>query len=205
MRYWDNHYNKGGSSGEGDTNESRYWKMDILYDYGMRYNNSVIDVGCGDMEFWREFPVINFTGIDVSRNIILKNRKKFPKYNFYCADSSRPLIISANYVICFDMLFHIMDTTDYIMTLDNLAYYTQQKLFIYTWSKNPFNDFKNRLLIGQPFATNMVTDNKFQYYRDFDKYSIRYLEPSLKLIDIRTDKRWPYGSMYIYDKTLKNV
>jgi len=203
MSYWNNHYQKGGVSGEGDTDPSRYWKMSLLKGYGIGYNNSIIDVGCGDMEFWKEFPVVNYTGIDISQNIINKNKYKYPKYNFYCADSSYPLSISASCVICFDVLFHIMNTPKYIATLDNLAYYTKQKLFIYTWIKNPFDDFKNRLLIGKPFERNMVTDGKFQYYRDFDKYSIRYLEPHLKLIDVRTDDRWPYGAMYIYDRTLK--
>jgi hypothetical protein len=203
MSYWNNHYKNGGVSGEGDTRDSHKWKMSIMDTYGIGFNNSVIDVGCGDMEFWKYFPVNNYTGIDISQHIIDKNRNKYPKYNFYCADSSFPLNISANCVTCFDLLFHIMDTEKYIKTLDNLVHYTKQKLFIYTWVKNPFDDFKNKLLIGKPFARDVITDGKFQYYRNFDRFSIRYIEPHLKLIDTRTDARWPYGCMYIYDKTLK--
>jgi len=202
--YWDTHYSKGGRSGEGSINESRDWKTGILQEYGLRYDNSVIDVGCGDMEFWEYFPVANYTGIDISPTIIDKNRKRFPKYNFYCCDSSNPLKITADYVTCFDMLFHIMDTTKYIMTIVNLSYYANKKLFVYTWQKNPFENFKNRLLIGRPFEKNMVTDGKFQYYRNFDAYSMRYIEPYLKLMDIRTDDRWPYGAMYIYERREPN-
>lgn len=198
--YWNDHYKKGGRSGEGDTDESRYWKMGILQENGVKYENSVIDVGCGDMEFWKEFPVSDYTGIDISQNIIEKNKFKYPKYKFYCSDSSIPHKISAQYVTCFDMLFHIMDTTKYIMTLANLVYYTQDKLFIYTWQKNPFDSLKNRMLIGKPFSKNVVTDGKFQYYRDFNAYSIRYIEPHLEIISIETDDRWPYGAMYIYER-----
>lgn len=198
--YWNEHYRKGGRSGEGSIDESRDWKMGILQNNGLRYDNSVIDVGCGDMEFWQEFAVSDYTGIDISRNIIEKNKVHYPKYKFYCEDSSSPLNIKAQYVTCFDMLFHIMDTTKYIMTLANLVYYTQDKLFVYTWQKNPFDSIKNRLLIGKPFSRNMVTDGKFQYYRDFNAFSIRYIEPYLELIGIETDNRWPYGAMYIYER-----
>jgi hypothetical protein len=203
--YWDSHYSKGGRSGEGDTNASRDWKMKILQEYGLKHNNSIIDVGCGDMEFWENYSAINYTGIDISPTIILQNHNRFPKYKFYCNDSSVPLKITSDYVTCFDMLFHIMDTTKYIMTLSNLVYYTNKKLFIYTWCKNPFDNFKNKLLIGKPFARNVITDGKFQYYRNFDAYSIRYIEPYLKLINIQTDNRWPYGAMYIYEKIESNL
>jgi len=200
FNYWDNHYSQNGVSGDGDTDPSRYWKMGILNEYGLKYDADVIDVGCGDMEFWKELPVKKYTGIDISPTIVRKNRGKYPKYQFFCADSSEPLKLNANYVTCFDMLFHIMDTTKYIMTLNNLTYYSNDMLFIYTWLKNPFDDFKNRLFIGQPFKKNMVTDGKFQYYRDFNKYSIRYIEPYFDILDIRTDDRWPYGAMFIYKR-----
>lgn len=200
LNYWENHYKTGGRSTEGTINESREWKLDVLQEYGLNHNVSVIDIGCGDMEFWQTYRLKQYTGIDISPSIIINNKKKYPRYNFYCNNSSNALNISADYVICFDVLFHIMDTTQYIMTLLNLKYYTQKKLFIYTWQKNPFGNFKNRLLIGKPFAKNMVTDGKFQYYREFDAYSIRYLEDELKLIGVRSDDRWPYGAIYIYER-----
>jgi hypothetical protein len=198
--YWDIHYINGGKSSDSNIDTAREWKMGILQKYGLHYNTSIIDIGCGDMDFWNNFPLKDYTGVDISPTIIKQNHIKYPNYKLYCSNSSNLLKISANYVICFDMLFHIMNTTEYIMTLTNLEYYTKQKLFIYTWIKNPFESFKNRLILKKPFEKNIITDGKYQYYRNFDSYSIRYIEPYLKLIDICTDNRWPYGAMYIYDR-----
>jgi hypothetical protein len=202
--YWDNHYANGGKSSDSNINEAREWKMNILYDYGLKHDTSIIDIGCGDMDFWNDISFTNYTGIDISPTIIEQNRARFPNYTFYCSDSSEPLNISSNYVTCFDMLFHIMDTEKYIKIITNLSYYANNKLFIYTWQKNPFESFKNRLLIGRPFNKNIVTDNKYQYYRDYDAYSMKYIEPYFKVLDIRTDDRWPYGAMYIYERREPN-
>jgi hypothetical protein len=184
---------------QNNNNELINWKLEILQEHGLTYYNSTIDVGCNNMELWENFPIITYTGIDNNINTIRNNQLNYPKYKFYCNKPSYPLKISANYVICFDTLNTLSDITQYIMTLINLTYYTKQKLFIYTWMENPFSSFKYKLFAGVPFAKNIVTDGKLTY-RDYDKYSLRYLEEYLRLIDMRIDERWPFSAMYIYEK-----
>jgi hypothetical protein len=201
--YWEEHYLDGGASGEGDIRESSLWKMGYLIVYGINSDVSIIDVGCGDMKFWDVYPIPfkKFIGIDISPTIIIRNRRVYSQYEFHNVNSTNHLDISADFVTCFDVLFHIMDEDDYIRTLLNLVSYANKKIFIYTWAKNPFDSFINKLIIRKPFKKNVVTDDKFQYYRDFKLYSSKYIESNgFKLEDILTHRKWPYGALYVYEK-----
>jgi|WetSurMetagenome_2_1015567.scaffolds.fasta_scaffold06678_8 hypothetical protein len=199
--YWEKHYSSGGVSGHGDTNESYRWKRNLMLSNGFRPDKSVIDVGCGDMTFWKDISLLDYTGIDISRSQIDKNIEEYPNYKFFCENSAQHLDLQrAEVVVCFDILFHIMEEKDYINTLLNLADYSKDKIFIYTWGKNPFKSFKNRLIIKKPFSKDIVTDGKYQYYRDFKYFSKLFIERYFDLVNTFTDKRWEYGELFYYEK-----
>jgi len=198
--YWNWHYKSGKSSGFGDIHDSRSWKMKILFDCGLHTDKSIIDVGCGDMVFWENLHLTDYTGIDISSYQIERNKEKYPNYKFYCANSSQYINLpKSDIVICFDMLFHIMNDDEYIWTLLNLTTYSKNKLFIYTWGDNPFKSFINKIIIGKPFAKNVTTDGKYQCYRDFERFSKYYIEGKFDLVNTFTDKRWKYGKLYYYN------
>lgn len=137
MNYWDERYKSGGTSGCGSIGELRRWKWKIINQY-CPYLTSIIDIGCGDMSFWEGTAIPrNYTGLDISQEIITRNRKKYPLATFNTISSTELLPITSDIVFCFDMLFHIMDKDDYDKTLKNCCAYAKNYIFIYTWLINP--------------------------------------------------------------------
>ena len=184
-----------------DTERSKYWKYDILLSNGFDTKKSIIDVGCADMFFWGNLTLKNFIGIDRDFQQIIQNRKEYPNYTFYCEEPMKHIEdISADIVICFDWLNHIKSELDYMESISHLVEYSKDKLFIYAWYKNPFKSFINRCIIKRPLSWNVTTDNKYQYYRNFDEYSDFLIEKFFILRNKYTNKRWPYGAMYYYER-----
>jgi len=206
MNYWKKHYATGGKSTGGSIDEGRTWKQNILKEYNV-WEETIIDIGCGDLEFWEnQFPA-KYTGIDISEVIIDKNKMLHPEGKFICSSSSDTHNIQANVVICFDVLYHIMDEDVYIKTIENIARYSKKYIFIWTWCMNPFEDITSRLAWGKPFHFNMITDGKYQYYREFGKpeYQKPIYDAGFSLCDYRQDRRWKYGGMYVYEKLGKRI
>ena len=71
---------------------------------------TILDVGCGDLEVVKDLR-FNGTliGIDLSPTIIERNRQLRPDWTFWVGDFlelADPLRLSADLVICFDVLIH---------------------------------------------------------------------------------------------------
>lgn len=134
--YWDNLYRTYGS-GLGSRGEYRNWKWQIIDRFSPDMK-SVIDVGCGDITFWNghKFPA-KYTGIDFSSVIISRNRKLCPDQTFIEADAQDRLQISADTVLCLDLVFHIMREEVLIKIIENLRDYTLKTLYINGWNFEP--------------------------------------------------------------------
>lgn len=189
LNYWDNWYTRGGNSGEGSRGYYRIWKWHCIKKYVDIHNCSVIDVGCGDLDFWKERDCKHYIGIDVSPTKIKINQKKKPTWNFICSDASEyHTLPPADVVFCHDMLFHIMDDGTYNGILNNLTRYSDKFIFIYTWLVNPLEP--------------RTDDSRYQKYRDFNLYipifetagfELVKMIPSPKIID-------KYGAMWIFKR-----
>ena len=93
-KFWNKKYAEGGISGQGSIGKYRTWKWVKIREVIGNFRD-VIDVGCGDLRFW-EHPIANkilnkrrfkYLGIDISNEIINRNRKFAPKLTFICAPS----------------------------------------------------------------------------------------------------------------------
>lgn len=139
--YWETRYASGGTSGDGSVGVLREWKWRVIKQFAYPIDE-VIDVGCGDMSFWKNEQVpTGYIGIDGSFTIIQKNKEKYPNATFYCNTAESLMSITAPVVFCFDMLFHIMDDGEYRAIIDNLCRYATKTLFVYTWVDNPIRKF----------------------------------------------------------------
>ena len=203
---WEFHYAEGGKSGDPkDYNLARDWKYFLLDKYYRKNIDSILDIGCGDLQFWRDNLPYKYTGVDISQTIIERHKKKHLDQTFICSDASKFIDVHADVVICFDMLWHIIDDDDYINILKNIKQYSNNYIYIYTWSKNPFApSIKGKILLyffklmGKPCK--IFDGGGYQKYRDYLSISKNIFEPDFKLIETYTNNVWKFGTMYIYKK-----
>ncbi len=171
--YWEKRYKAGGHSGKGRKGLERWWKQRQIRKYTNA--NDVIDVGCGDLDFWQGKKIKNYIGIDVSESLLKKNKKKRSQWKFILSGGEVTHNIFAKDVFCFEMLYHIMDDKSYVEILENLTKYSTRYIFIQTWNENPVKELEIR--------------GHYQKYRDFNKYISLIESRGFKLIAI---KKYPY-------------
>lgn len=161
----------------------------------------VIDVGCGDLIFWRSeslrlahplswhthgiMRTEEFIGIDISETVITRARARAVKGWSFIASSADVLKedLKAPIVFCIDLLFHIMDDTAFIDTLKNLCYYSEDLIFIHTWKYNPFIGF--------------TSDGIYQKYRSLEAFFGIFMNLGFTLMEERPNPNL-IGCLYIF-------
>jgi SAM-dependent methyltransferase len=183
-RFWEERYRTGGDSGKGSVGAYRKWKWKTIKKYINPKEKSVLDVGCGDLQFMKGQKFKHYVGVDISSSIIEKNRAKRPDWAFLCADVAtyglrfRPQPFDV--VFCMDVLFHIMNDERYGILLDNLNRWAGEWLFIVSWAKNPL-----------PYL-----HDYFQYYRDLKEWLGRL--PDFALVGEHQKKGDEYNTLYVF-------
>lgn len=178
--YWDSRYDSGRSSGSGSVDEYREWKWRLIDKYVPDAASDIVDLGCGDRSFWRDRTPVKYAGIDFSEVIIRRNQAQWPDLKFICARGEEYQAgLSARVVICMDVLFHVMDDAAYEQILKNIASYSTEWIFVYTWTDNPFKSWSARRqflrerklgLFFRSLFTDLRDDGEYQKYRDVSQY-----------------------------------
>jgi len=197
--FWNTKYAEGGISGRGSIGKYRNWKWGRIFEK-IRYFDSVIDVGCGDLSFWQHpiaKKIINYsedfkyTGIDISDHIIKRNRKFAPKFDFICNPAHVLCNIEkAKVVLCLDLLFHIMDDFRFELALDNLCKYSDEWIVVYTWENNPFE------------LQGIFTDGKSQYFRRLNDYRIIFDLNDFDMVNNYFVPFDDFGMIYFFRKMI---
>jgi hypothetical protein len=218
-RYWDDHYARGGVSGEGSVGALRDFKWETIRRFCPDLDD-VVDVGCGDLSFWDGQPWPRFyVGIDISKTVIERNgRGRFGAFICTPADRVSPrdeeCIGRAEAVLCMDMLFHVMNDDAYERILENLCRWSDRWIFAYTWTTNPLLQPEVRrcaseelLRSGHPFRALRVrlgseTDYRYQKYRDFAQYFDLFERHGFGLRGCWSTASDPCGGLYVFRKTV---
>lgn len=101
-----------GTSGSGARPENSLEYIAFLQRF-LKLNKiqSVIDIGCGDWGVSRciDFRGIRYTGFDVVKSVIEKNKIAFlsPTVSFVCADITKVELPSADLLVCKDVMQHL--------------------------------------------------------------------------------------------------
>lgn len=193
--YWNDRYKSGGDSGAGSRGLLRLWKWHKLVKYLQverftAVKASVIDVGCGDLAFWKNFTCKNYTGIDFSETRCQENSVERPNWKFICSGAEVPQQLEkAEAVLCFDMLFHVVNETTFLMVLKNLTDYSSKYIFVYTWFINPLES-----------ATDAAT--AYQKFRDFTEYRFMFERKGFRIVGFHKcpDFIDKYGAMWVFEK-----
>ena len=111
-KIWGTNENGEGHSGGGSTFENTTIYRAFLQDFLSQFNiRSVLDVGCGDWEFSQaiDWKGIKYTGYDVVKDVIEKNKIRFESDNihFFTMDIINSRLQKADLLICKEVLQHL--------------------------------------------------------------------------------------------------
>jgi 2-polyprenyl-3-methyl-5-hydroxy-6-metoxy-1,4-benzoquinol methylase len=139
IKYWDCRYGSKGNSGIGSIGVLAEYKAKIINDFVKNNQvNTVIEFGCGDgcqLEL-SNYP--QYLGLDVAISSVELCQKKFaddPTKNFMLYNPryfSNHGFLSADLVLCLDVLYHIIDENDFIKTINDVFNTAQKHVILYT-------------------------------------------------------------------------
>lgn len=171
--YWNERYQQRGNSGAGSYGGQLEKKLNWLK--GLEVN-SITEIGCGDFNFGSHlmelYPNATYSGCDISKVVLEKNREKYPQYNFYPAGGHNP---PSDLLLCIDVLFHITDDGEYQNMLDTLdkadwkylavtAYERDEELGGHVRIRNL--DYKR---FGEPIIREVVEEDGQMYFYLFKR------------------------------------
>ncbi|CAB3765076.1 hypothetical protein [Paraburkholderia humisilvae] len=119
-------------SGVGSRGENLRYKRELLVQQGIERAESVLDVGCGDLEMIRGLAVQNYLGLDTSREALQMARRARPDWEFLHIDvsKSQPVLTPRQMAVCFEVLIHQPTEADYRKLIDFLARSTAGTLIV---------------------------------------------------------------------------
>lgn len=147
--FWNNRYETDPAlgSGIGSRNENKEYKARIIKSLIDEFqSNSVLDVGCGDLEIVKNLPFKEYTGIDISETIIEKNKKIKPVWSFLCGNFlDLKQNLEADMVLCFDVLIHQHNYPDYVEFVKSLVNATKNIGIVSGYEWFPEKSFRSEI------------------------------------------------------------
>jgi 2-polyprenyl-3-methyl-5-hydroxy-6-metoxy-1,4-benzoquinol methylase len=100
--------------------------------------DSVIDVGCGDLEVMKDLSIRNYTGIDISHTAVDIAKSKRPDWEFVCGQATDLDLAPADLVICMDVLIHQPTRELYEKFCGQLLNLSKQHLIVAAYNQPPW-------------------------------------------------------------------
>jgi len=173
-KYWNKRYQNGETSGAGSVGEFKEWKWQQIIDFCPTFlKKTVLDAGCGDMSFWQDKPFPKeYLGIDFSEHIIEQNKKMYDleELSFHHGHLTDPFPKQMDLSFCFDVIFHILRTDDIEKIIRNLCLNTKEMIFIYTWDRNPWKNWRNQLSLLKSGKIKTLLANRTKEYDDYQRF-----------------------------------
>ncbi len=137
--YWELNYLLGQSSGTGSYGVLAEFKANVINAYILKKNiTSVIEFGCGDGNQLSYMDYKQYLGLDIAKSAIdlckaqygSDENKSFLWYQpGYLINKS---FITAELVVCLDVLYHIVEDGDFIQTLNDIFSCAGKAVILYT-------------------------------------------------------------------------
>jgi len=176
-----------GYSGRGSRGKYRDWKWGIIGRYIPDISSvDVIDVGCGNLEFWAGRKCAKYLGIDWSSVIISKNRRLWAGLDFLAQPAEQYIPdIKATVVFCFDLLIHIETAAVFRRILENLCRYSKDLIFVYNW------------------INSRKTDGRYSFYHPLEEDMDVFQRAGFCLLERHVSSpTWPRGAIYVFRKEI---
>jgi SAM-dependent methyltransferase len=139
-RFWDYRYSTCPTLGSGIASRGELveYKRDILAGVlAERAPQSVLDIGCGDLEPWHGLQPTGYTGVDVSQAAIDVARRKRPDLDFQVGSLDTLTLQPHDLVLAFDVLIHQPSMAAYEGLLSSLIALTARTLLVSGYTEAP--------------------------------------------------------------------
>lgn len=167
MEYWDNRYKRLNNndkvlwgSGLGSVGDAVTKRISMLEKHCPNVE-SILDVGCGDMnvgfDIMELYPNAKYKGLDSSKYLIDCLKKQYPYEEFEHVENST-FDYPSDLVICFDVLYHIMDDKEYDRMLESLKKSWNKYLVIITENIDIVEDANSDYIKHRVFNPNYFSD-----------------------------------------------
>jgi SAM-dependent methyltransferase len=150
-------------SGVGSRGENLSYKSSLLQTLGIETSQSILDVGCGDLEVIKNLHLPNYLGVDVSPQAIEVARQKRPDLKFVLFERHNSgRLPSADTVICLEVLIHQSTFKDYRRLIELLVQKTKNKLIVsgYTTSQ-PHHDINHMVHFHESLLDSLHKTQQF--------------------------------------------
>ena len=111
---------------------------------------------------------------------------KRPSWSFIVSKGERLLPVSGKVVLCLDVLFHILDQDAYSQTIQNICAYSEERVFVHTWHKNPLG--------------NRSSDGLYLAFRPLDKELFSRAGFDCVAEETSPSNVNPYGAMFVFKR-----
>lgn len=170
--FWEMRYDRFPAlgSGVGSRGSNLSYKRELLRAQGVEQAQSVLDVGCGDLEVVRSLDIQNYVGIDRSEASLAKAAAARPDWTFVRAPSTdvRP----AEMVLCFEVAIHQETAGDYQDLIRFVAEKTQRTLIISGYDDSNDEIAANHMLFFyQPLRRSLEEVGKFSSIRQIGQHT----------------------------------
>jgi len=148
-------------SGVGSRGENLIYKRRMLKEQGVETAQSVLDVGCGDLEVLREFDIQNYIGLDVSQEALKKARAARPDWQFSLLQNQS--VGKLEMVLCLEVLIHQSTREHYDELVSFLAEHTEQTLIVSGYERK--DDPRHMVHFYEPLSVSLARTGRFQFIR----------------------------------------
>jgi hypothetical protein len=157
-------------SGIGSRGSNLAYKRDLLRREGIEQADSVLDVGCGDLEVLRAFEIDNYVGLDRSEASLATASSVRPDWIFVKAPA--PNVAPSDMVLCFEVAIHQEKAGDYHDLISFLADKTRRTLFISGYDEPTDEIAANHMVyFYEPLKESLANTKKFASIRKIGEHS----------------------------------
>lgn len=151
--FWDERYLRSSElgSGLGSRGEHNELKAGLVGEFLQRHpGRALADFGCGDCAILELVSPAEYLGVDGSREIIQRNRIRYPDHRFFCQQLDQSTV-AAPLSLCFDVLIHQSSLEAFDAVLDRVLSLTAEAGLVNGFDEDP-RFGSNIVYFHQPLA-----------------------------------------------------
>jgi hypothetical protein len=170
--FWDLRYARfpERGSGVGSRGQNLSYKRELLRSEGAEDAQSVLDVGCGDLEVVRSLQLHNYVGIDRSESSLAKAAAARPEWTFRRAPAAD--VSPAELVLCFEVAIHQETAKDYRDLISFVSEKAQRTLIISGYDTATDEISSNHMVFFyEPLARSLEATGKFRNIEKIGQHS----------------------------------